>query len=400
MKLCYIVYREENVLVYESQVLEYLQSLKQKHLFDTIELIVFRHEKNLNKREEVETRILNYLDDCYSIWTLPIVSLSQLKINAARLKSHLRKKYDKDESIAVICRGDPATFIGVRAFAHFQNSRILFDNRGLAFEESVMSYHNKLVHILNRNAKLKAMRYSKDRVDMYNFVTHAMRNYFLEHYNYNPSVPYTIIPTLFRTENLDEGLLDEIKKRESVSNDDIVVSYVGSTAAWQSTNELASIIGKIGTKNPHIRFFVLSNGRIQALDDLPSNIRDRITVKSIPHSEMKYYLEISNIGIVIRDSNIVNKVAAPTKIAEYLMCGNSILYKGDIGIIEDLRSICGEGQLVCLDEESNWIEKVFQNRVIKKTVNERVLNYFDMDKRQYETVNMIQESFSKPKREK
>ena len=39
MKLCYLVYREDNVMVYESQVLEYLRAMKEKHLFESIEFI-------------------------------------------------------------------------------------------------------------------------------------------------------------------------------------------------------------------------------------------------------------------------------------------------------------------------------------------------------------------------
>ena len=54
MKVCYFVYREDNVMVYASQVLEYLQQLKEKPSVEEIGLIVFRHEKNLFKKDKVE----------------------------------------------------------------------------------------------------------------------------------------------------------------------------------------------------------------------------------------------------------------------------------------------------------------------------------------------------------
>lgn len=397
MKLCYIVYREENVMVYESQVLEYLKALKEKHLFSEIELIVFRHEKNLSKKKLVETRALKYIDHCKSFATLPIMSMIQLKLSAFSLRRYIDEKYSKDEQIAVICRGDLATYTGIKAFQKHRNSRILYDNRGLAYEESVMSYRGNIIHKINRTIKRKALNYSKTRVDMYNFVTNAMRDYFLNQYDYNPDIPYTIVPTLYHIETEDAIALNKVKELEKIEPNDFVITYVGSTAAWQSTQKLVETIALIGSEYASVRFFLLTNGDMPMLEKLNESIRRRIVVKTVPHSEMKYYLRISSIGIVIRDENIVNKVAAPTKIAEYLMCGNVILYQGSIGIIEDLKKICDHGQLVCMENGDEWIKQISPDGVGKRLVNQRVLDYFDMDKRQYETYNLIYQSFKSKK---
>ena len=50
MKICYVVYREDNVMVFDSQVLEYLKIMRDK--VEHIELVVFRHEKNLFHRAD------------------------------------------------------------------------------------------------------------------------------------------------------------------------------------------------------------------------------------------------------------------------------------------------------------------------------------------------------------
>ena len=54
MKICYIVYREDNVMVFGSQVLEYLQKLKEYPDVEETSLVLFRHEDNLFKKNEVE----------------------------------------------------------------------------------------------------------------------------------------------------------------------------------------------------------------------------------------------------------------------------------------------------------------------------------------------------------
>ena len=397
MKLCYIVYREENVMVYESQVLEYLRSMKEKKLFESIELIVFRHEQNLRKKEEVEARIYKYIDKTMTFWSFPVLSMAQLDANALRLKRYINRSYSKEEKIAVICRGDLAACVGIKAFSSFPNSRILYDNRGLAYEESVMSHEGNFVHKINREVKRKALNYSKSRCDMYNFVTNAMREYFLDQYKYNPNTHYTIIPTLYSAEQGTEEEFQSIVDREGYKTSDFVISYVGSTAAWQSTKQLIKLVRTIGEKYNEVRFFILSNGTIPELETMPLTIKNRIVMKSVPHKEMKYYLRMTNIGIVIRDNNIVNHVAAPTKIAEYLTSGVSILYSGDIGIISDLKSKTDGSQMICIDTEDDWLSKMNPDDYPEKKIDPLIVDHFDMDKRQLETYEMITRAFASAK---
>lgn len=397
MKLIYLVYREDNVMVYESQVLEYLRSMKEKRLFDSIELIVFRHEQNLMQKAEVERRICKYIDKTMTFWSFPVLSITQLNINALRLKNYIKKAYLKSDMLAVICRGDLAAFVGERAFRNFPNSRILYDNRGLAYEESELGHKDNFFHKINRNRKRAALNFSKLHCDMYNFVTNEMRAYFMNEYGYNPDLPYTIIPTLYHAETGREEEFANIAKREGFRPTDFVISYVGSTAAWQSTKQLIELIKIIGEKYATVRFFVLSNGIIPELETLPRKIKDRIIMKGVPHNEIKYYLRMTRIGIVIRDNNIVNHVAAPTKIAEYLTSGVSILYSGDIGIIADLKKITDDSQMICKDTDKDWLTKIDPASYPSKKINPTIVDYFDMDKRQIETYEMIVHTFAREK---
>ena len=62
MKICYIVYREDNVMVFDSQVLEYLQKLKEYPDVEETSLVLFRHEDNLFKKNEVENKVVTLKD--------------------------------------------------------------------------------------------------------------------------------------------------------------------------------------------------------------------------------------------------------------------------------------------------------------------------------------------------
>lgn len=399
MKICYIVYREDNVMVFDSQVLEYLQKLDLFFAVDSTELIVFRHQDNLKKKEVIEKKISKFINQYKTFATIaPPMSRCQLNIDAKRLKKYILEKYDINEQIAVICRGDFATYIAAKAFSNMPNSRILFDNRGLPVEESLMAHPTGIIHSINRKIKKISIEYAKDHCDMYNFVTNAMREYDLLHYKYSKNIPYTVIPTLYRAETIDENELNRIKNRENYHSDQFIITYVGSVAAWQSTKQLIDVIYKIGNENSFVRFFILTNGSMTEFESFPLELRKRIVIKSVPHNEMKYYLQISNIGIVIRDNNIVNKVAAPTKIAEYLTSGMKILYSGNIGILEDIKGISDNNRMIQLDSSDNWIKQVENSISVKKqNVNEQILAYFDMASRQKETIDMLLESFKNNK---
>lgn len=390
MRICYIVYREDNVMVFDSQVLEYLQKMRKK--VEHIELIVFRHEQNLFRKSTLEKKILNYVDECTTYASAPVVSTLQLKMNALRLKLHVQRKY-RSGDVAVICRGDLAGYVGSKAFRGMLNSRLLLDNRGLPLEESIKSYGDQWIHKLNRRAKAFAMNYAKDHCDAYNFVTTKLREHNIATYGYREELPYTIIPTLFKNESVDESGLERIRKAEQCASDDFVVTYIGSTASWQETNILPQIINKIYKKKSNSRFFILTDGTIKDFCELPAEIQRRIIIKKVQHIEVKYYLALSEVGIVVRDNSIINKVAAPTKIAEYVTSGVQLLYSGNIGILSDLKALDASGNMIDMEANPKW-DSMLTGRRVQENLSV-YFDYFDMDKRQNETLQMLRTCFMK-----
>ena len=141
---------------------------------------------------------------------------------------------------------------------------------------------------------------------------------------------------------------------------------------------------------------ILTNGDIPELQAVKEKLQGRMVIKGVKHSLMKYYLALSNVGIVIRDDNIVNRVAAPTKIAEYLTNGLKILYSGDIGIITDLKSILGNQMIIEYKNDNDWIQAIsLSMEDSSKKVDPRVVAYFDMHTRQGETIRMFNAAFDK-----
>ena len=128
---------------------------------------------------------------------------------------------------------------------------------------------------------------------------------------------------------------------------------------------------------------------------MQEKLKQRIVVKKVPHNDVKYYLRITDAGIVIRDSNIVNRVAAPTKIAEYVTSGVQLLYSGKIGILSDLSKIRNNDNMIEMDTTPNW-DELLRKRDSNDDLSAYV-DYFDMNKRQLETLKVFGACFSRDK---
>ncbi len=46
---------------------------------------------------------------------------------------------------------------------------------------------------------------------------------------------------------------------------------------------------------------------------------------SLPHDEVRGYINSCDVGLLLRRDHIVNKVSSPTKFAEFLACGLPVL---------------------------------------------------------------------------
>jgi glycosyltransferase involved in cell wall biosynthesis len=52
--------------------------------------------------------------------------------------------------------------------------------------------------------------------------------------------------------------------------------------------------------------------------------------------EVGKYLEASDLGLLLRENHVVNRVASPTKFAEYLLCGLPVVISPWVGDFSEL----------------------------------------------------------------
>ena len=113
----------------------------------------------------------------------------------------------------------------------------------------------------------------------------------------------------------------EIQARPGRSSDnDLRIVYVGGIRPWQNVPLMVEVcrgLERLRTKItflvPDIEGFMHISGGLVGLEN--------VEVASEPHAGVAGRLLRADVGFVLRNDTVVNRVAVPTKLIEYLACG-------------------------------------------------------------------------------
>lgn len=117
-----------------------------------------------------------------------------------------------------------------------------------------------------------------------------------------------------------------------------VLMYNGSFALYQRPDLFLTLFRHVLDANADAILLVVSRQVDQAREivqeaGLPA---EKVRLASTSYDQMRRYLNAADWGLCLRDDDIVNRAASPTKVAEYLCCGTPVIvtpYTGDYGSI-------------------------------------------------------------------
>ncbi len=125
---------------------------------------------------------------------------------------------------------------------------------------------------------------------------------------------------------------DDINKN---NNDKIHLIYSGGIQKWQNIDIMVKTISKI-INNFDV---TILTSNIEYFSDILAkyDIKDKVKVKSVPYSKIANEYVKADFGFILRDDIVVNKVACPTKVIEYMQYGIvPIVLQPNIGDFCDL----------------------------------------------------------------
>lgn len=190
---------------------------------------------------------------------------------------------------------------------------VILDVHGVVPEE--YNYNNKFVkHFISNKIEKEAFQRTNYQV----FVTETMKEHFISKYGKVNGIIYPILPSNLKKEKSNGK---EIKESLGINDDEVVFVYSGNTQKYQNIDLILETISKL--QNEKYKFIILSKD-IEIIKQklYKYNLdKEQVIFNSVQPEELSKYYQIANYGFILRDEHILNNVACPTKLVEYMFYG-------------------------------------------------------------------------------
>lgn len=224
------------------------------------------------------------------------------------------------------CRGHVAAAFALNVLKCLHLKKpVIADIRGEMPEEIFFSSRRFAEFYRRQTRNLE--RYIFENADILFFVSSAMEEHYSERYQLKKDRLH-VFPTI-----VDEKLFfksDEYRRQTRQKLDfggKYVYGYVGGTHSWQNLDKILRTFHDVcdSTDQFHLLTIVSDLDHFHKLQEQLQIEIKNLTVVSVPYREVPLYLNACDAGIIIRDDNVINRVACPTKIREYAACGLKII---------------------------------------------------------------------------
>jgi len=139
-------------------------------------------------------------------------------------------------------------------------------------------------------------------------------------------------------------------------NGRFVIVYSGTVTAWNQPEPMIRLFLRIKTYQPTAFFLFLTpqveSARFHFYKHGVSE--DDYMVLEVPYADVLHYLKLGNAAVLLREPNMVNRVASPVKFAEYLAAGLPVIITDGVG---DSSAIVEQQQIGLVlesPEDTDW----------------------------------------------
>ena len=285
----------------------------------------------------------------------------------------------------IVCRGPIAGAIGLRLRKIGIVKKSVFDGRGAQSEEWKE-------YSVGGEQKIKGKIYSLEKKSVLNSdyrigVSKMLVQYWRDEFGYNQKsqvvIPCTLSNSFLKEENCNSV---EIRSKYGFSEEDIILVYSGSAAGWQSFQLLNKWFEEILLNNSNVKILFLS--KKQAVEQLSiyTKYHDRIVVDWLKPEDVYSVLNACDYGVLYREDSVTNRVASPTKFAEYLAAGLKVLISERVG---DYSALVSENEIGEIIQKETACSLVKLDAGDKKVLHNFAIQNFTKSSYEMEYLKLI-----------
>ena len=185
-----------------------------------------------------------------------------------------------------------------------------------------------------------------NRADIRMSVSHVLVQHWREQLGYRGERQLVIPCTLGRSvEARPTREAAGLRAELGWSNEDTVLVYSGTSVGWQSLELAEKTVRPWLMEDGSHRMLFLSQPHA-VIGRLKSDFPQQVEQRWIPHHRVRSALLACDIGLLLREARITNKVASPTKFAEYLSAGLPVVISPEVGDFSAMVSALDLGQVL------------------------------------------------------
>lgn len=252
-----------------------------------------------------------------------------------------------------------------------QGSTLLMDIHGAVPEEIRYSYPSTPWHRGNAELMDQIERQIVMRSNLVICQSHGMVTHLTRKHNH-PSARMAVFRCGVDVQRFTFDSVARVRIRESIGvfTDEVpVFIYSGSLARWQRLEHTLQLVRAFSERNcSDTRMIILTAERKEsALALLLSSglKKDQVHVFSVDNAAVPQYLSAADVAFLLRDDTLLNRVASPTKLGEYLACGLPVVtspvaqYWLSPEEISDCTCIVrSDGQLQACEDLASFVERI------------------------------------------
>jgi len=232
------------------------------------------------------------------------------------------------------CRNEVMTVIALQLKRRFRDVLVICDYRGIGHAEYGYTAQTDTEEVREEIARLFELECTAAReADIVICVSNAMKEYVQHNYGV-PGSRQIVIPCCPDVEAFGRVKEARASMRAQLGVENrFVVTYCGGLSPWQLPTLCLDVFREIKKYVPEAHFLALTT-EDRAMRNLAASLglsTKRTTVLRVRHSEVPRYLAAADVGLLLREASLVNRVSSPVKFGEYLAAGVPVIISDGVG---------------------------------------------------------------------
>jgi len=252
---------------------------------------------------------------------------------------------------AVVCRGPFAAALAIRCRKRMKNLKVVYDGRGARAAE-ILEYSPS--HPLKDSVSDIESSAVNDS-DYQLAVSQKLVDYWSVEYGYQKNLKhYQVVPCNV-TSVFETPVRSRKERRHELgwNDDDIVFVFSGGISQWQLSTLFQRFCEYVLKRG--FRLLILAKGA-PIFDEWKTAYEGSVRQMWIPSDTVPSWISAGDYGVMLRDQNVTNSVAAPVKFAEYLCCGLKVICSENLGDYSEFVTAFEVGHVIGSSSDFSDIE--------------------------------------------